>query len=190
MVWRILKGQRSSGTFGFDVSKPGFDVTTANIMQMAFTSDYRIPKVVIKGTVVAGPTNGRAPQGVGVYPGAAETVTTIGFGRTVSAPAIFAIASAPSWNVPLAAAPTAQLGALANQWHTYVLEWMPNSGVTFDGTYGVNIRRNLGAGYVTNEVEPTWASARFAMYGFSDRIEFHTNCSSNLTIKYLVLEQP
>lgn len=190
MTWRILKGQRLSGTFGFDVSKPGFDVTTANVMQMAFTSDYRIPKVVVKGTIVAAPTSGRAPQGVGTYPGAAETVTTVGFGRSVAAPAIFAIASAPGWNVPLVAQPTAQLGALANQWHTYVSEWMPSTGVTFDNTYGPLIRRNNGAGYVTNEVEPSWASARFTMWGYADRIEFHTNCNNNLTIKYLVLEQP
>lgn len=193
MVWRILKGQRLSGAFGFDVSKPGFDVTTANIMQMAFTSDYKIPKVVIKGTVVAGPTNGPAPQktaGTVNYPGARETVTTIGFGRTVSSPAIYAIASAPAWSVPLDTAPTAILGALWNQWHTYVLEWMPFTGATFDNTYGVNIRRNLGSLYVAGEVDPSWAAARFAVWGYSDRIEFHTNCVNNLTIKYLVLEQP
>lgn len=190
MTWRILKGKRISGAFGFDVSKPGFDVTTANIMQMAFTSDYKIPKVVVKGTVTASPTSGRAPTGSTNYPGAVETVTTVGFGRTVASPAIYAIASAPGWNVPLSGAPTGILGGLANQWHTYILEWMPFTGVTFDNTYGVNIRRNQGAGYVVGEVEQSWAAARFAVWGYSDRIEFHTNCSNNLTIKYLVLEQP
>lgn len=190
MTWRILKGQRLNSSFGFDVSKPGFDVLTANIMQMAFTSDYKIPKVVVKGTVVASPTNGRAPQGSGTYPGAAETVTTIGFGKVVTSPAIYAIANAPGWNVPLTGAPTGILGALANQWHTYVLEWMPFTGATLDPTYGVNIKRNNGGLYVNGDVEPSWAAARFAAWGYSDRVEFHTNCSNALTIKYLVLEQP
>lgn len=194
MTWRILKGQRLSGAFGFDVSKPGFDVMTANVMQMAFTSDYKIPKVVVKGTVVATPTAGPAPQkssGTVNYPGAKKTIATVGFGRSVSAPAIFAIASAPSWNVPLDTAPTAQLGALWNQWHTYVLETLPFTGLTFDNTYGVNIRKNpTGSLRDPGEVDEDWASARFSMWGYDDRIEFHTNCVNNLTIKYLVLEQP
>lgn len=190
MAWRILKGQRLNGTFGFDVSKPGFDVTTANIMQMAFTSDYRIPKVVVKGTVVAGPTSGFAPR-PNTYPGAAETVTTVGFGRTVSAPAIFAIASSPAWNVPLATAATGILGGLANQWHTYIAELMPYTGVVFDGTYGVNIRKvNDPGNYQNGEVPTSWAACKFYMYGYSDRIEFRSNNVNAITIKYLVLEQP
>ena len=193
MTWRILEGRRASGAFGFDISKPGFDVTTANVMQMAFTSDYKIPKVVIKGTVVAAPTYGPAPQkasGTVNYPGARETVTAIGFGRAIYAPAIYAIATAPAWSVPLDTAPTGQLGALANNWHTYLFENMPNTGTTFDNTYGPNIRHNLGAGLVAGEVDALWASAKFVMHGYSDRVEFHTNCVNNITIKYLVLEQP
>lgn len=189
MVTRILKGKRLDGTFGFDVSKPGFDVLTASPVQLAFSSDYISPVKVIGGTDTISPTNGPAPLGAaGQYPGAKMTTKTIYFGRYVSPiPNLFAVGSAPSWNVPLYAAPTSQLGYLAGQYHTYLSERMMSTGVN-DDTYGPVIKRNQNVAGSNGEVDNDWASARFIGLCFNDRIEFRYNGSATLTVKYLVLE--
>lgn len=189
MPIRILKGRRLNGSFGFDVSKPGFDAITASPVQLAFSSDYISPLKVIGGTISIAPTVGPSPLGAaGQYPGAKMTSQTLYFGRTISPiPNLFAVASAPSWNVPLYAAPTAQLGYLANQWHTYLSETLMSTGVN-DNTYGPTIKRNQNLAGVTGEVDHDWASARFIGLCFNDRVEFRYNGSSTLTVKYLVLE--
>lgn len=188
MTWRILKGKRLNNTFGFDVSRPGIDVTTANPIQLAFSSDYICPVVVAKGAFTLDPIAGPAPSGKGVFAGAVESVGTIPFGRDIyPVPAIFAIATAPSWNVPLVEAPTFQLGYLAGLWHTYVSETMPNTGLANDNTYGPLIGKT-GGSLQNNFVDATWCSARFSVRGYSDRAEFHVNCTSTITIKYLILE--
>ncbi len=48
MVQRVIKGRSGAGQFGFWVSKPGIDVMSANIMQMAFSSDFIPPKAVMQ----------------------------------------------------------------------------------------------------------------------------------------------
>lgn len=53
---RIMIGQRGDGTYGMQVSKPGFDVTSGNANQI-MNSDFNMFKIVATGTmqlVVAG----------------------------------------------------------------------------------------------------------------------------------------
>lgn len=186
-TWRVLEGRRNSGTYGFDVSKPGFDVTTANVMQMAFTSDVAIPKLVAKGTVSV-PTTGSKWSGIA---GMANSVGTIYYGRTISPlPFVVAIATAPSWPLPVSGGGT-QLSYLNGVWHTYVLEQPPFAAVGYETIYnGVRTRRQSDAasnpdGYGVDE---TFASVKFFSQSYSDRVEFRTNCANTVTIKYLIME--
>jgi hypothetical protein len=181
---RVLRIRNDAGQIGWWISKPGFDVRFANIMQMAFSSDFIHPKLVIKGSAVNNPTSGVAPFGSGVAPGAEQTVTTIFYGRTVSPiPAAYGIATASDWTLPLVAG-GAQLGYLANRWHSYVLE-TPDSGVNVL-EYGPQIRKTTNS--QSGAVSPNWHSARFVIVPYTDRIEIITNCRSTVTVKYLVLE--
>lgn len=186
-TWRILKGQRLNGTYGFDVSKPGFDVRYANLVQMAFSSDAEIPRLVKKGMVVSYPTSGAAPYGSGVRGGAVETRTSIYYGRTLSiAPTGIAIATAPSWPLPLYL-DTSQATYLNNAWHTEVIEaFRATQGA--DTLYGYNGLQPVASPNANGHVNLTWRAIAFFYYVFSDRIEFVTNCQNAVTIRYLVLE--
>jgi hypothetical protein len=184
---RILKGVRLNGTFGFDVSKPGFNVTTANIMQMAFTSDISIPVVVTKGSLVSYPVSGPAPFGSGSANGARITANYVAFGRTVyPIPMIAAIATASDWSLPFNTH-AAQLGYIANQWHSYISE-TPVFGNTSYGSSGIFKRNTSGNASATGEVDMTWASAKFIAVANTNGVTFTTNCASAVTIKYLILE--
>ena len=185
MVNRVLKGKNAAGQYGFWVSKPGVDVLSANILQFAFSSDYIHPKLVIRGTATNGPTAGWGPFGTNAaVPGAEQTVQAIAYGRTVTPiPAVFGIATAPDWSLPLAPG-TAQLGYLANQWHTHVMETCDAGQIV--GDYGPQILKTTTA--QANAVSVNWHSARFVIVPYTDRIEIMTNCRSNVTVKYLVLE--
>ncbi|MFH0299833.1 hypothetical protein AAFX91_21880 [Bradyrhizobium sp. 31Argb] len=182
---RSLRGKNDAGQIGWWISKPGFNVRFANIMQMAFSSDFIHPKLVIKGSAVNNPTTAVAPFGSGVAPGAEQTVTTIFYGRTVSPiPAAYGIATASDWTVPLAAGGS-QLGYLANRWHSYILETPDNNTVV--GEYpGPQIQKTTAS--QAGAVSLNWHSARFVIVPYTDRIEIITNCRSTVTVKYLVLE--
>jgi hypothetical protein len=185
MTWRIQKGKRPDGTFGFDISKPGIDVTTATIMQMAFSSDYSIPRLVTKGSIVASPIVGAPPETTAPIasniPGIQQRVSQINYGRTISPmPFVAAIAQAASWAAPLSAQ-NGQLSFLNGQWHTYVAEIPYAVNGTLDSTYGKQINANTyGRG--------VWASARFEVRPFPTAVQFLTNCQTPVTIKYIVLE--
>lgn len=185
-TWRSLRGKNSAGVFGFWVSLPGFDVTTATIMQMAFSSDYIHPRVVIQGTASSGPSSGVAPFGAGVSNGAAETKNTISFGSTLSSiPSCFIIASAPDWTLTLAnnAAGPAYLNG---QWHTSILETAPNNTGVGDYWPGKVLIKD---GASTNDhLRLDWYACRVIVVPYVDKIEFYTNCKSTVSIKYLVLE--
>jgi hypothetical protein len=185
MVNRVLKGKNGAGQYGFWVSKPGIDVFSANVMQMAFSSDFVPPKLVITGTVVNGPTSGPGPfSASGAVPGAEQTVNSIAYGRTVTPiPAAFGIATAADWTLPLAVG-GAQLGYLANRWHTHVLE-TPDAGVVIN-EYGPSIVKTTTT--QANQVSINWHSARFIIVPYTDHIDVITNCRNNVTVKYLVLE--
>lgn len=185
MTWRIQKGKRLNGTFGFDISKPGIDVTVATIMQMAFSSDYSIPRLVAKGSIVVNPIVGAPPETTAPIasgiPGVQNSAATISYGRTISPmPFVAAVAQAVSWAAPLSSQPS-QLTFLNGQWHTYVSEVPYATFGVLDSTYGKQINANTyGRG--------NWASARFDVYPFTDRVVFSTNCQTSLTIKYIILE--
>lgn len=193
MVWRIRRGRRPDGSFTpLDVSRPGYDVTTATKLQLSFNGDAPTPKLVVKGVVVANPTagfNGGTAGSTGaLVNGAQETVLTINYGRTINpAPDIIAIATAPDWTLPLYTN-VPQLGWLANQWHTYLYETVQVGAV--DSSYGGSITRNVtdSPSQPNGNVSNSWASAKFIVYGFNNRLEFRTNCRQPVTIKYLVLE--
>lgn len=182
---RSLRIKNDAGQIGWWISKPGFDVRFANIMQMAFSTDFIHPKLVIKGSAVNNPISAVAPFGSGVAPGAEQTVTTIFYGRTVSPiPAAYGIATAPDWTVPLAAGGT-QLGYLAGRWHSYILE-TPDSNAIIGEYPGPQIKKDGGT--TTGGVSLNWHSARFVIVPYTDRIEIITNCRSSVSVKYLVLE--
>lgn len=181
---RSMRGKNFTGQIGWWISRPGIDVRTAGIMQMAFSSDFVHPRLVVKGTAVNNPVTAAAPFGSGVAPGAEQTVTTISYGRTISPiPAAYGIATAPDWTLPLAVG-GAQLGYLANRWHTYVLE-TPDTGANIL-EYGPLIVKTTAS--QAGAVSVNWHSARFVIVASSDSIQIITNCRSAVTIKYLVLE--
>lgn len=191
MTGRLLLGKNtSSGAIGFWVSKAGFDVRTAGIMQMAFSSDFACPNLVATGSVICSPISGYAPNGNSPVPGAHVTNQPVYYGRTISpAPFVAAIASAPGWPCPTIDL-ASQLGYLAGQWHTFIWERPPDmTGRTAqsDTTYGTGIRpattNNAG------DADITFSSSRFTMAVFTDRVEFSTNCYYPVTVKYVILEQ-
>jgi hypothetical protein len=180
-----MRGHNAAGVFGLFVSKPGIAVETANILQLAFSSDFIHPRLVIKGTAVNGPTTGWGPYSAsGVVPGARTTVNAIYYGRTVNPiPAVFGIATAPDWSLPLAVG-TPQLQYLANRWHTAVMETCYAN--TIVASYGPQIIRTTATR--PEAVDQDWHAARVVIVPYTDRIEILTNCRSNVTTKYLVLE--
>lgn len=186
MTWRILEGQRLNATFGFDVSKPGFDVTTANVMQLAFSSDYSIPKLVAKGTISVPPLAGLA--GNTMVSGAKQSIGVVYYGRTISpTPFVAAIASAQSWPCPVPGFPT-QLSYLNNAWHTYIFEQPPILGPAQSEVIygGVKTRRTTTTN--KDDTEFTFASCRFYQNSYPDRVEFVTNCVNTVSIKYIIME--
>lgn len=192
MTWRMLKGKRNDGSIALELSLPGVDITTANKLQKAFTSDALTARKVIGGITyidpVAGWNGGDAGTTGADVNGANVAVRTISYGRTVNpAPDIIAVASASDWTLPLYTN-RPQLGYLAGQWHTYIYETV-QTGIQ-DNVYGGNVRRNSIDSVQNGYVSVNWCSARFVVYGFTDRLEFHTNCRSQLAVKYLVLEAP
>lgn len=192
MTNRVLFGKHpSSGVIQFSVSKAGFDVLTANPMQMAFSSDYVCPNLVVSGTVVAGPTSGYAPSPT-LVPGAHMTTTAVYYGRTISpVPFVTAIASAAAWACPTVDL-ASQLGNLGGQWHTPIWEYPPDlSGRTAqtDGTYGpTEVHFATTADGRSDQGDITFASARFTYQAFTDRVEFYTINYFNINIKCVVLE--
>ena len=96
MVDRVLINKQ-----GFFVSKPGYDVKTANVMQMAFSSDHPIPRLILQDTVTSSPTSGPAPSPA-TRNCAIETVTTVKYPKPLAKiPFVAAIAKATSWKLPL-----------------------------------------------------------------------------------------
>ena len=80
-----------------------------------------------------------------------------------------------------------KLNSLENQWHTFIREDITK--FTVDNLYGLKITRADPVS-TSGQVNVTWASAKFLARVFNDRVEFRTNCSSDLIIKYLILDQP
>jgi len=182
MTVKASYGKQPGGNIGLYIAKAGFDVYSANAMQMAFSSDFVCPNLVASGSLVSTPTNG----------GITVTTTAVYYGRSISpAPFVAAIATASSWPCPTADH-ASQLGYLAGNWHTFIWEYPPDmTGETArkDTTYGPTaIRPARYADGGSDIIDITFASARFTMGVFTDRVEFYTNCYNNVTIKYVILE--
>lgn len=187
MVNRVLAGNNFSGQSGFWVSQPGVDVTVANIMQMAFSSDVKALKLVAKGQISIGPIAAVAPFGsTPLIGGAIESTATVSYGTTISpAPFVAAVATAPSWPLPLTVG-GAQYSFLNGQWHTYAYEAPPFLGRNYNGV----IIKRTSPPQVNGDVNATWASIKFISRVFSTGVTFATNCQNTVTIKYLIMEQP
>jgi hypothetical protein len=56
-----------------------------------------------------------------------------------------------------------------------------------DTTYGSTAIRPASTNNA-GDADITFASARFTVGVFTDRVEFYTNCYNNVTIKYVILE--
>lgn len=189
MVDRVLRGSRG-GDIGFWISKPGYDVKTASIMQMAFTSDAITPNLVAKGTTSISPAYASFGAGNGIA-GSRMSTATISYGRTVSPPPLVAsIATASSWRLPLNLQ-TNQLSYLWNSWHTYLFEKYWGNPSILDKIYGRDVQMS-SAPYSTignsNEVSNEWCSARFTADVGTTSVVFRANHSTTLYIKYLILE--
>jgi hypothetical protein len=187
MTNRVLRGRNPlTGAVGFYVSKPGFDVRTAGLMQLAFSSDYINPNVVVKGTVTSAPISAAAPYGSGVSNGASATSTIIPYGGTLaSIPAAFMIATAPDWTLTLADN-NGGITYLQNQWHTSISETCDNNSPVGDYWPGKNLTKD---GQSINDHLPIdWYSCRVLAIPFTDHLQILTNCKSTVTIKYLVLQ--
>jgi hypothetical protein len=192
--WVLFK-HPVTGVQGFFVSQPGYDVKTAGALDLAFSTDVSIPRLVASGSVVAYPLSGYAPNGTDIpqIAGAKATVTTVYYGSTITAPYVAALASAPSWPVPTYnLAP--QLSYLNGAWHTYISERPKDqTGDTAHtdpmyGSYGIRRSSRNPPNLVAGDTDFTFASARFVPRVYSDHVEFITNCYNAVTIKYLILE--
>jgi hypothetical protein len=163
-------------TAGLRVSKPGVDVTTATTFQYLFHSDSASPKLITKGTFTATPN--------GALPGRLERLTTISFTSVDPPPFVVAIARATSWHLDALGSPGShvQYTFLDNNWHTFVLE--RPSFQTHNWAYD-NISHTLGVGDLA-----TFASAKFIAQVFQDHVNFLTNCSQNLEVRYAILKGP
>lgn len=188
MTIRVLRGKRPDGTIGFDVSKPGFDVTTADKMHMAFSSDLKIPKVVVAGQTTINPTNGNKTKDFNI-PGGQSTVLTVPYGSTLSVrPVVAVVGKCASWLIPL---PLGNRNILTGLWGEYISPIYENFLVAGDLTYGTNVNRGpSGAGGDSNSVSNSWAACRFLLSAGYSSFTITFNGSSALSLKYLVLRYP
>lgn len=192
--WILFK-HPVTGVQGFFVSNPGVDVKTSGALDLAFSTDVAVPRLVAFGSVVAYPLSGWAPNDTDIpqIAGAKATTTSVYYGSTVAAPYVAAIASASSWPVPTYDM-AAQLSYLNSAWHTYICERpkdQTGNTANTDPTYGSHgIRRSTrtAPNLQKGDTDFTFASARFVPRIFSDHVEFITNCYNPVTIKYLILE--
>lgn len=170
MVNRILLNVN-----GLEVSKPGVDVFSATPFQKLFSSSFKSPLLISKGSFVSTPGGGN---------GTSEVVTDIWYGATLSPPPfVVAIAQADHWI--LAYGNKAQYGFLNGQWHTFIVEY-PSFAPTnvYDGV--VRVRGGSGNPNQT-PIPVSFASARFIANVFSDHVSFHINCRTNCIVKYAIL---
>ncbi len=186
MGYRVLRGKRLDGSYGFDVSKPGYDVTTTDKIGLAFCSDLKIPRIVKRGSIAIAPIAGIGVKDASI-PGGQQSIVTIPFGATYSrTPVCVAIAKAPDWTTPLVTN-FPQLGYLQNNWHTQIIEQLlyTNPAQTFNH-YGTNV--SFKPAPDPDRVSSTWASARFYLTVTPSSLTIATNCRSVITVKYLALE--
>jgi hypothetical protein len=184
MTVRVLRGKRSDGTLGFDISKPGFDVRTADKMHMAFSSDLKNPRVVVAGQATINPTNGVRSKDFNI-PGGQATVLTIPFGQTLAVrPVVVAVGKCASWSIPLPLGNRTILSGLAGNYISPIYENFITPG---DLTYGTNVNHNLGD---ANSVSASWAACRFYYTVAYDSFTITFNGSVAMTVKYLVLRYP
>lgn len=184
MTWRVLRGKRSDGTLGFDISKPGFDVRTADKMHMAFSSDLKNPRVVVAGQTTLNPVNGNKSKDFNI-PGGLASVLTIPFGQTLAVrPVVVAVGKCASWLIPL---PIGNRTILPNLWGQYVSPLYENFVTSGDLTYGTSVNH---AGVDANSVSASWAACRFYYTVAYDSFTITFNGSSPITVKYLVLRYP
>jgi hypothetical protein len=166
---------------GFDVSRPGFDVRTASLLQMAFTTKLKVPKVVVSGSLVMNPTLGNKSKDFNI-PGGQATLVGIPFPTTYSPyPMAIGICSSSNWNIPLPQN-TSQLTNLVNKWHTPIWETFWVNG---DLTYGTNVNHAAGD---ANTVSVTWACCRFVITMTGSGMTIWTNSRAPVSVKYLVLD--
>lgn len=189
MTKRVLTGKDLSGNVGLWVSKPGQDVTTADIMNMAFSSDAKNPKLVIQGSTTITPANGYRTKD-NARPGIRKT-TTIPYGQTINPfPVAFIVASAPSWVIPLVGFSSQTASYLNSEWHSPIYEDMgAASASALDSSYGTGIWKVPdGAGGDANGVSMIWSCAAIYPQANASSLDIVTACSSNITVKYLVLD--
>lgn len=188
MTRRVLTGKDLSGNVGLWVSKPGQDVTTADIMNMAFSSDAKNPKLVLQGSTTITPANGYRSKD-NARPGIRKT-TSIPYGQTINPyPVAFIIASAPSWVIPLVGYATETASYLNGAWHSPVYEDMgAASASALDSSYGTGIWKVPDfSGGDANGVSQIWSAMAVYPNAYADHLDIVTACSSNITVKYLVL---
>lgn len=189
MTRRVITGNNAGKTAkGLWVSKPGQDVFTADIMNLAFSSDAKNPKVVSQGVVTITPANGYRTKDNG-RPGIRKT-TSIPYGKTINPfPVVFVVASASDWVIPLVGFSTKTASYLNNTWHSPIYEDMGGSSPTaLDSTYGTSIWKASDAGSGdANAVSQIWCCCAVYPKASADKLEIVTACSTNITVKYLVL---
>lgn len=187
MVDRVLRGARGSGV-GFFISRPGYDVKTASLMQLAFSSYALTMRLVAKGSLSIAPIYGDLDGGHVGAPkqgyGATQAVSAVSYGETISPPPLVIAVAASQWRLPLSNN-TNQLPYLNGVYCTYFSETI-NSGV-YDTLYGVEVFKNSpGAG--GSGLHETWHSARFIAQVGTSSVTFYVNSPNTVTVKYLILK--
>jgi hypothetical protein len=174
---RVIFGQKGT-KYGLYVSKPGIDVNAADLVQLAFSTDHTPPRLVASGAISIGSTAS----------GLQQSAATVLFGQTfASVPFAAAVVSAPDWTLALSGANNggAQLQYLNGQWNTFIMERPLFSQAGFPNgqtnLYGPTIQR-------TSSGFTTFASARFTMQVWKDRVLFIVNNRNTVTVKYVILE--
>lgn len=161
---------------GLKISEPGFDVTTAGDFDLAFSSNFRAPKLITKGSFTVASS------------GDSSGNHSIAYGATYSPPPyIVAIANCANWTNSVSGG--SNFPALNNNWVTPFIEWpSATKNAIYGGGYIVG-RVNVGDPVTNRYVPADWASCKFIMQIFADHVLFSVNgAPGGATVKYAILD--
>jgi hypothetical protein len=164
---------------GLKISKPGIDVKSAGDFDLLFSPKFRPPTLISKGAFSITNVFGN------------EVVNSVNYGATYNPPPyVVAVASAPSWQCEIDGSHIySAFSYLNSQWHTPIIEW-PNAGknsIYTGGTWVISRSSGItGTDYV---IHSNWASAKFIIRIFNNRVDFAFNGAvSGATCKYAILD--
>jgi hypothetical protein len=186
MANRVLAGKRGSD-YGLWVSKPGYDVLTANFDQLIFNPYFAAMRAVVRGTATI-PSN----QPYYSSDGNIETTATVSYGETLShVPYVIAIAQTSVWQVQInwhngaGGKYYTDYGSMTGVWITEcnITIYPQNLVGYFDGV----LCRGSNPG-ADAYVHASWAAARFEIRPSLSSVVFAGFTQADISVRYIVLD--